>query len=305
VFFTEVPTALVALVIYTRRDDVLGDRAGAHGLFLGLLTGLLLLMHIRSVGLVLGLAGLILWRVRLKPRPALAFVIGLAAMCATKVALNEQFWGTAVTTPLQQLGAWHGTHAFSTEVALRCLGMLFDARHGLLLSAPIYLLVPGAWVVLARRSRAASIELLFPIVGYLIFVVLPVINPYGWRGGWSPAARFLVPITPFLALGLPTLAAEPQRLRFRLVAAVVLLQLLLDAFFWGHPMWHWSEGPGPAPFVEAMLGRSVAVLLPVWESLSGRLLLASLFALGRWTTLTLVLVKSASVTPASTPAVRT
>jgi hypothetical protein len=117
-----------------------------------------------------------------------------------------------------------------------------------------------------------------------------VVNDYGDPANIikEPAGN-QVPIAPFLALGIPVLAMEQRR--FRVVAAVVLLQILLDAFFWGHPMLQWSEGPGPAPFVEAMLGRSVAALVPVWESLTGPVMLASLLALSMWATLTVTLTR--------------
>jgi len=123
-------------------------------------------------------------------------------------------------------------------------------------------------------------------------VVVPVTNVHGWRGGWSPAARFLVPIAPFLALAVPVLVTE--RNSCRVVAAVVFLQLLLDAFFWGHPMLLWSEGPGPAPFLEVLIGRSRAAIVPAWESLNGSVVLASLVGLGIWTGLTWVLVSAVS-----------
>jgi len=197
-----------------------------------------------------------------------------------------------LTTPHEHLGVWPGTTPFLSEVAIRGLGLVFDARHGLLMSAPIYLLAPASWFVLTRRSRVAASELLLLVVAYLVFVVVPVTNVHGWRGGWSPAARFLVPIAPFLALAVPVLVTE--RNSCRVVAAVVFLQLLLDAFFWGHPMLLWSEGPGPAPFLEVLIGRSRAAIVPAWESLNGSVVLASLVGLGIWTGLTWVLVSAVS-----------
>jgi hypothetical protein len=293
IFFTEVPSALVALLVYSRRDDVLGDNAWFRGLALGLLTGLLVLIHVRNVGLVMALAFLIAWRVRLAPRRGVGFGAGLAIMGTIKVALNLAFWGSAFTTPLQHPGAWIGAGAFLSEVIVRSLGLLFDARHGLLLSAPIYLLAPAAWFVLTRRSRVERNELLLLVAGYVFCVVIPLINPYGWRGGWSPAARFLVPIAPFLALPVPVLMTT--RTGLRVVAAIVFLQLALDAFFWAHPMLLWSEGPGPAPFLEVLMNRSFAAIVPPWESLTRTVLLASLAGLGAWTALTWMLVGAAGL----------
>jgi hypothetical protein len=294
VFFTEVPSALVALLVYSRRDDLLSDRPFRRGLGLGLLTGLLVLIHVRNVGLMIALVVLIAWRVRLALGRSLGFGIGLAIMGAVKIALNVQFWGTVLTTPHEHPGAWLGATAFLSEVTLRSLGLLFDARHGILPSAPIYLLAPAAWFLLTRRSRVVANELLLLVVAYLVFVVMPVTNVYGWRGGWSPAARFLVPIAPFLGLAVPLLMTARNSLR--LVAGLVLLQLLLDAFLWGHPMLLWSEGPGPAPFLEVVIGRSLTAVVPAWENLNRPVLLVSLVGLGLWIALTWSLVRAASLT---------
>src|SRR5205814_2034004 len=98
---------------------------------------------------------------------------------------------------------------------------------------------PAAWFVLTRRFRVVGNELLLLVVAYLVFVVMPVTNIHGWRGGWSPAARFLVPIAPFIALAVPLLLTHNT---LRMVAAFVFLQLSLDVFFWEHPMLLWSEG---------------------------------------------------------------
>jgi hypothetical protein len=66
----------------------------------------------------------------------------------------------------------------------------------------------------------------------------------------------------------------------RIVAALIFLQLLLDGFFWGHPMLLWTEGPGSAPFLDALIGRSLTAIVPTWENLNGPVLLASLVGLG-------------------------
>jgi hypothetical protein len=302
VFFTEVPSALVALLVYVRRDDVLGHSPFRGGLILGLLTGLLFLIHVRNIGLILALVLLISWRVRHEPRRGLGFGVGLAILAAIRTALNVLFWGTALTTPLVRVGAWPEAAAFLSEVTIRSLGLLFDPRHGLLLSAPIYLLAPAAWFVLRHRSRFVASELLFLVVAYLVLIVVPVTNLHGWRGGWSPAARFLVPIAPFLALAVPLLLTHTKA--WRIVAAVVILQLSLDAVFWGFPMQLWSEGPGPAPFLELLVGPSLAALVPAWQSLHESVLLASFIALATWTALTWALVRAASRTASTSAPVR-
>jgi hypothetical protein len=294
IFFTEVPSALLILFVYSKRDDVLGDSPFQRGLLIGLAAGLLVLIHVRNIGLVLAFALLILWRVRLEPRRGIGFGLGVGAMAVVKVALNVVFWGTIVNTPIEHL-APNTTQAFLPELALRGLGLLFDARHGLLPSAPVYLLAPAAWVVLVRRSRTTGLELLLLVVTYLLFILTPITNAHGWRGGWSPAARFLVPISPFLGLAVPLLLVSQNSLRIGLV--LISLQLALDSLFWARPMLLWSEGPGAAPFLEALVGRSAAALLPMWESFNGPVLLTATIGLILWTAFTGLLcnVASASV----------
>lgn len=292
VFLTEVPSALVALLVYSRRNDLSGNNAARRGLTLGLLLGLLFLIHVRNIGLVLALVLIIGWRVRLTPRRGLGFAAGLTIMGAIKIALNLQSWGTVLTTPLAFLGPWPGMTAFLSEATIRSLGLLFDPRHGLLWSAPIYLLAPAAWFVLRRRSPVVGNELLLLAASYLVFIIVPMTNIHGWRGGWSPAARFLVPLAPFLALAVPRLLT--RRSSLRVVASLVLLQVGLDAFFWGHPMLLWSEGPGPAPFLERLIGRTSAAMVPAWEHLDGPVLLASLIGLAVWIALTWTLIRAAS-----------
>ena len=63
-FLTEVPTALLALVIYLRLDTVRGPHALRSAIVLGALIGFLLLLHIRNIGLFLALAFLVTWRLQ-------------------------------------------------------------------------------------------------------------------------------------------------------------------------------------------------------------------------------------------------
>jgi hypothetical protein len=253
-------------------------------------------MHIRNIGLVVAMMALVAWRLRAEPARATGFGAGLAAMIAIKVALNLQFWGTAFTTPHAHLGAWPGVIAFVSSVTTSALGLLFDPRHGLLMTAPVYLLAPAALWLLVRRSRTAATELLVLIAGYVIFVINPVTNVHGWRGGWSPAARFLVPIAPFLALAIPLLLGT--RRGWSTVAACIAGQLAIDLYFWGHPMTMWSEGPGPAPLLQTALGASLAERVPVWEHLTGIVLATSLACLAVWALLTRALVGARTNPPA-------
>ena len=267
VYFTEVPSAIVALICYMRRDDLVGERWKTRGAALGILTGLLVLVHVRNIGLSLALAGLAIWPVRRDLRRASGFAAGLVLAATLKIAQNFVFWGTFITTPHEHFAAWPGLLPALQEMTLRMGGLLFDGRHGLLLSAPVYLLAPAAFVALWRTSRRRAIELAVIIGAYLLFVLFPVTNIHGWRGGWSPAARFLVPIAPFLALPVAGFLAR-HRARWA-VAPILAIQLAISAYLWSHPMLRWAEGAGPSPWLERMLGSPAAGLVPVWQQLDG------------------------------------
>jgi hypothetical protein len=100
-------------------------------------------------------------------------------------------------------------------------------------------------------------------------------------------------------LAVPVLLID--RTSRRIAVAFVFLQLSLDAFFWGHPMLLWSAGPGPAPFLEVLIGRSLTSIVPAWESLAGPVLLASLVGLGICTALTWTVVSAASLASTRRP----
>ena len=94
---------------------------------------------------------------------------------------------------------------------------------------------------------------------YLAFVLMPMTNAHGWRGGWSPAARFLVPVVPLAAVALAMVGAA--KIGRRVAAGLVALQVLIDLLLWSRPMLMWSEGPGPSPLLLTIAG-DVANRLP-------------------------------------------
>ena len=289
IFLTEIPTALIALTIYLRLDRVRSGGARS-AVLLGFLSGLLLLIHVRNVGLVLVFSFLALWRLTGASSSRRAFVAALAAMFAIKLALNWLFWGTLLTTPHEHFAGWPGFPTLLFETATRIGGLLFDARHGLLWSAPIYLLAPAALILLRRQSRGASNELSLIVVAYLFFVINPITNFHGWRGGWSPAARFLVPIAPFLLMALPLLVRS--RLGVIVTAAVATVQIVISAFQWANPVLTFSEGPGSALWIQRLAGSSVADAIPAWEPLTPMLAAAGVAAIVVWVVLTRIVTRA-------------
>ena len=261
-FIPEVPTALlaVALVLLLQRRALSTHLRAFAG---GCLVGYLVLLHVRNVGLSFGLSVLYLWEYRRQRRFALAFAIGLALVLGARLALNEHLWGAAVFSPHVRAGGWPGLGDLTREAGLRFGGLLLDQRHGLLPYAPIYLLAPLGWVLLRRQDRPLATAIAVLVTSYCLPLLLPVTNVHGWRGGWSPPARFLVPVLPLVAIGVAK-ALDTARARW-LAGAIVLAQLALDAVFWWRPMLLWNEGAGPGRAFEVILGGWLAKRLPSWR----------------------------------------
>jgi hypothetical protein len=279
VFFTEVPSALLALASYAllRR----GPEAGAARLALaGALAGYLPLVHVRNIGLALGLSALAAWRLWRERRSLLAFAAPfLLGLCA-RTGLTHELWGTWLTTPHASFAPWEGVFPLIREVATRSLGLLFDQEHGLLPAAPLYLLCPlGFWLLRRQAARDAQ-ALAFLCAAYLAPVLWPAVNPHGWQGGWSPAARFLVPIAPLLGLPL-VIALADTRLR-ALTFPLVAVQCLLNGYFWSHPKLTWARGSGAAPFLEALGGPGAVRLFPSWPRSALEAFAISAVALLAW-----------------------
>jgi hypothetical protein len=268
-FFTEVPTALVAMFVFRRLvEEAPAGGAGIRALrtpsataLLGALTGFLVLVHARNVGLAGGLA-LVAWlqfRRRGGRAPALAFAAGLAAAALLRMWTTWTLWGTLVTTPHAALGTVNGPTSMMFEIFTRVSGLLLDREFGLLAYAPIYLLAAPGLVLVARTRTPVSRGVLLVLACYLAPVLLPLTNVHGWTGGWSPAARFLVPVAPLLWIAVATCGMRAAGWLGAAVAGLAALQVAIDGYLWQSPMSLWNDGDGTSAF-------ALANWLPTWTA---------------------------------------
>jgi hypothetical protein len=260
-FFTEVPAALITLFVF-RRLSVEPMQAAGMAVLVGALTGFLLLVHARNVGLVAGLfvlAALGVPRGTMSRTLFMMFVAGAAAAALGRTAVNHALWGTFVTTPHAAIGASASVTETVKEIFVRVTGLLFDREHGLSGYAPAYLLAGPGLIILWARWRRTSQDLLLVTACYLVPVLLPLTNIHGWRGGWSPAARFLVPIVPLLWLGVYAFALRASTRGRVVVAVFVAIQLGIDAALWQFPKMMWNDGDGASAF-------ALTRMLPTWVS---------------------------------------
>ena len=243
-FFTEVLSALLCLTVF-RLLVRTGTPSTRSGVAAGGLLGLLLLVHIRNLGLVVGLVVAAAWHIREAGswRPVGAIFAGLLPLVALRASLNFTFWGSLWTSPHAALGLWPGWQEALSVMTVRAGGLLLDQEFGLLPYAPIFVLAPIGLVLLARTRRLAVLAIVVVIAAYLLPILCPVTNVHGWSGGWSPAARFVVPVLPLAAVGI---AWALRSLPGWLTVPVVVLQVVVSAYFWQNPKNLWNDGDGVA-----------------------------------------------------------
>jgi hypothetical protein len=124
--------------------------------------------------------------------------------------------------------------------------------------APLYLLAAPGLVALRTRHPIVWRDVCLVLAVYLLLVLLPVTNFHGWRGGWSPAARFLLPVAPLLWMGVASYAAAAGGVGRAVVAVLVAAQLAINAFVWQFPKTLWNDG-------DALSAFSWNAWLPSWE----------------------------------------
>jgi hypothetical protein len=249
-FFTEIPSALVTLFVL-RRLTLHPVSGRPLALLTGFLTGALLVIHARNVGIV---AGLVLTAVVMTRRQALtpatlgAFLAGTTLGAIGRIVTTQVLWGTWVTTPHATLGEFPGVTATGTEMFVRATGLLFDREYGLFAYGPLYILAAPGLLLLAKRHAALLHGTAAVLICYLLPVLLPVTNVHGWTGGWSPAARFLVPVAPLLFLGVYASGADASRAGRVFIGVLIVAQVAINAFVWQFPKTLWNDGDGISAF---------------------------------------------------------
>ena len=256
-FFTELLSGLLGFFAFAtlmwRRDN------RPFVLAAGIATGFLLLVHIRNVGMVIGLMAVATMALRGEARRnAPAFFAGLLVMVTLRTALNHYLWGTWITTPHAAAGSWEGVVPTLKQTGMRLIALLVDQEYGLLIYAPVYLVAAMEMPAFIRRVPHLAWPLITVAVCYVVPVLLPITNPHGWSGQWCPAGRFLLPILPLLVL--PTSFAI-HTLPRTVLTIVVALQIFLSGFFWQNPKLLWNDGDGRAAFC-TLTGARVCSSLP-------------------------------------------
>lgn len=256
-FFTELLSALLCFAVF--RSIVITPTTGARAwAIVGLAAGTLFLVHARNIGFVLPLSAIALFQLRSPSRrgEAAAFTIALAVAIAVRTWINYHFWGTLVQGPHARF-EMPGLDAVVGAMGMRITALLVDQEFGLFTYAPIYVLAIGGVFVFAREKPQVTLAAAIVCVSYVGLIACPITNVHGWMGGWNPAARFLTPLMPVVALFVYAgLRASPRLLAIPIVS----LQILISAYAWQHPKVLWNDGDGVAAFCETTASRVCAWL---------------------------------------------
>jgi hypothetical protein len=168
----------------------------------------------------------------LKSQPRAWLALAGLAVVAPQAALHATtMWAWGHLGGPQMLGGLPFNVSGGPKGAL---GLLLDRERGLLGYAPVYLLAPVWWGLASREHRA----LLLPIACLFI----PMSMFVTWDAGFSPAARFLVPLMPLVML--PAVRAFASRRFVSIAIPLVALQALITALAWQFPRRLWPRGQG-------------------------------------------------------------
>lgn len=252
--FPEVPAFIVAAVVVWFLTKVQEPADHKTMLWIIAAVGFLPWAHRKYSLFALGLMFALLWEARRARAEWTTFQRWLAA--ALFVVPQTAFyawtwyeWGTVVGPQLSERAPF-------AAAALKngIFGLWIDRQAGLLAFAPFYWLVPVSFAAAWRRT--------WPLLVPLVLLYLPMAAFVEWWGGFSPAARYLVPIVPLCAVPM-ALALRTQPIRIT-AAVLAIAQLAIDAAVWQHPRMLWPQDSGANAALESLgaIGRSYEQLLP-------------------------------------------
>ncbi len=255
--WVEVPAALLTLAALDRifSIDDRPDQDGGWGLKewlgLGLPVLLLPLLKIRFVLIAGPLLALGWWHAGRPRRPLVVLALLLAGVAAGMLLYNQVVY----SNPLK-IHSWQEVDPVNYGPAsyLKGLsGLFFDAAFGLFGSAPVWLLLLPAFLLLIARRSPLVLHLLVLSLPYLV-VVVPRVE---WYGGWSPPFRYALIGLPLLAVGLvPLLAGARERAGAQaLLGGLGAVTLALTLIWLAVPGWTYNFADGRTYALDALSGR--------------------------------------------------
>jgi hypothetical protein len=191
-------------------------------------TALLPWLHTKYYPLWGALLFAFLLRFRHLPKKQLALVLSAPAV---SVGLQSLYVfgiaGSFLPDALWVLNGYpRGATLFNEQTPSGLYYLFLGPSEGLLLYAPHYVL---GLLGLAALRKGSGFDLCLSLLLFVPYVLVAASHDRGGAGAWSPPGRYLVPVTPVLALGLAAwLRAGPSAAR-----KAALLVLLLASFWIG------------------------------------------------------------------------
>ncbi len=136
---------------------------------------------------------------------------------------------------------------FSFEIFLRegLLGLLFDQETGLSIFAPSLMFAGIGLLILLRKQAILGILTL----ALVLSIYIPCAGfTMGWRGAWSPVARYMVALMPILLIPLSASLTHLSRTAYRyLFALFALIGFGWSFYFLRDPfsLLMWNRGINP------------------------------------------------------------
>lgn len=259
--WVEVPAALLLAIALDRILRLDGRPWGwKEWLGIGLPVLLLPLVKIRFVLISGPLLAMGWWYAGKPRRPILILGVLLAAVAVGILLYNQALY----SNPLK-IHTWQEVdpqHYTLLDYAKGGLGFFWDSAFGLFGTAPVWLLLLPATILLAIRKSPLLIHVVWLTLPYLI-IVAPRIE---WYGGWSPPFRYALIALPLLGLALVPLLARRDRPGARaLLAALGALTLALAVVWITVPGWTYNFADGRTYALDALserLGTDLTRLFP-------------------------------------------
>lgn len=248
--FPELPAAL--LTLYAFRRLLMPTNTWLQGLAIGLAIAALPWLHARLALVAVALGIMLLVRAG-QGRVRLPLLLTLAPPALSALGLVAFYWyfyGRPWPNTQDHAGLTTSLQGWSTGL----VGLLMDQQWGLLLTAPIYVLV-GAGLIALGRVRV-------DILVWLSVVILPYVGLIGaynqWWGEWCPPARYLTPIIPLAAAPLAALWVQDRtRITTVLVALLAVPSVLVMGLFLANPRLMYNHPTGQSQVLAALARRSL------------------------------------------------
>jgi hypothetical protein len=233
---------VVAFCIALALRLVLWSRGPAAAALAALALAALPWLHLRMSLAAVAIGSFALVRLRGRERGAF-FAVG-ALMAAAYIGSQYASFGTL--SPLVRYGGALPPGMERPTPFRTLFGLFLDGAYGLLPYAPVFLLaLAGLPLLVSRRLRPAAgpeptgatpwRTVAWSVLAAALGILVPVLT---WRNWWgfSPPARFTIPLLPVLAIALAgRLAAHPGRGLARWRWPLAALGVGLALFLFAHP----------------------------------------------------------------------